>query len=114
MMSMIIIAVVVGIIVANNREQLQMSTAVMLVVVLHCSLGFALGIWGTRRWVRSEKQRTTIGIEVGMQNSGLAVALAVTHFGPLAAVPGAIFSVWQNVFGAIFAAYRRRRSFDGS
>jgi BASS family bile acid:Na+ symporter len=109
-MSMIIISLVVGIIVASNREQLQASMTVMLVVVLHCSLGFALGILGTRRWVRSEKQRTTIGIEVGMQNSGLAVALAVTHFGPLAAVPGAIFSVWQNVFGAIFAAVRRRRS----
>jgi BASS family bile acid:Na+ symporter len=49
-----------------------------------------------------------------MQNSGLAVALAVTHFGPLAAVPGAIFSVWQNLFGAAFAAYRRRKPFQDS
>jgi BASS family bile acid:Na+ symporter len=114
LLSMIIIAAVVGIIVASNRGQLQMSAVVLLVVVLHCSLGFALGILGTRRWVRSERQRTTIGIEVGMQNSGLAVALAVTHFGPLAAVPGALFSVWQNVFGAAFAAYSRRRSRDGS
>jgi BASS family bile acid:Na+ symporter len=87
---------------------------VILVVVLHCSLGFLLGIWGTSRLVPSEKQRITIGIEVGMQNSGLAVALAVTHFGPLAAVPGAIFSVWQNLFGAAFAAYRRRKPFQDS
>lgn len=33
-----------------------------------------------------------------MQNSGLATSLAATHFAmyPLAAVPGAIFSVWHN------------------
>jgi BASS family bile acid:Na+ symporter len=110
--SMLIIAAVVGIIVANNHQQLHLSAMAMLVVVLHCSLGFVLGIRGTSRWVSSEKQRTTIGIEVGMQNSGLAVALAVTHFGPLAAVPGAIFSVWQNLFGAAYAAYRRRKPFQ--
>jgi BASS family bile acid:Na+ symporter len=108
--SMLIIAVVVGIIVAGSREQLQSSIGVFAVVVLHCSLGFALGIWGTRRMIPSARQRTTIGIEVGMQNSGLAIALAMAHFGAIAAVPGAIFSVWQNLFGAAFAAYHRRKS----
>ena len=108
--SMLIIAVVVGIIVAGSREQLQGSLGVFAVVVLHCSLGFALGIWGTRRMISSARQRTTIGIEVGMQNSGLAIALAMAHFGVTAAVPGAIFSVWQNLFGAAFAAYHRRKS----
>jgi BASS family bile acid:Na+ symporter len=44
-----------------------------------------------------------------MQNSGLAVALAVTHFGPLAAVAGALFSVWHNVTGPLLAAVWRRR-----
>ncbi len=107
--SMLIIALVVGIIVANNREQLHASGPTLAVVVLHCTLGFVLGIAGTRKLVPSQRQRTTIGIEVGMQNSGMAVALAMAHFSPLAAVPGAIFSVWQNVFGVAFAAYRRRR-----
>jgi BASS family bile acid:Na+ symporter len=109
--SMFIIALVVGIIVASNRAQLQAAAPVFVVVVLHCTLGFVLGIGGTRKLVPSERQRTTIGIEVGMQNSGMAVALALAHFGPLAAVPGAIFSVWQNLFGAAFAAYRRRRAY---
>ena len=45
-----------------------------------------------------------------MQNSGLAVALATANFAanPLAALPGAIFSAWQNISGAIFAGWRRR------
>ena len=40
-----------------------------------------------------------------MQNSGLATSLAGTAFPDLAmaTVPGAIFSVWQNISGAILA-----------
>jgi BASS family bile acid:Na+ symporter len=45
-----------------------------------------------------------------MQNSGLAAGLARTYMTPEAALPGAIFSVWHNVSGAVLAAYWRRRS----
>jgi len=40
-----------------------------------------------------------------MQNSGLASGLATTSFPNLAmtTVPGAIFSVWHNISGAIIA-----------
>jgi BASS family bile acid:Na+ symporter len=38
-----------------------------------------------------------------MQNSGLGVALALKYFGPMAALPGAVFSVWHNIRGAILA-----------
>ena len=53
---------------------------------------------------------TAIAIEVGMQNSGLAVSLAAANFAanPLATLPGAIFSVWHNIAGSIFAGIRRR------
>jgi BASS family bile acid:Na+ symporter len=57
-----------------------------------------------------EKIARTIAIEVGMQNSGLAVALATKYFGALAALPGAIFSVWHNVSGSLIASYWGRRS----
>lgn len=39
----------------------------------------------------------TIAIEVGMQNSGLSVALAIKFFVSLSAVPGAIFIIWHNL-----------------
>ncbi|HMB77623.1 MAG TPA: bile acid:sodium symporter, partial [Kiloniellaceae bacterium] len=48
--------------------------------------------------------------EVGMQNSGLAVTLASLHFSPLAALPGALFSLWHNVSGPLLASYWRRRA----
>ena len=46
-----------------------------------------------------------ISIEVGMQNSGLATSLAMMHFGAVAAIPGAIFSVWHNISGSLAANY---------
>ena len=56
-----------------------------------------------------EKKVTAIGIEVGMQNSGLAISLATANFAanPLATLPGAIFSVWHNISGTIYAGIRR-------
>lgn len=53
---------------------------------------------------------TAVAIEVGMQNSGLAVSLANTSFAmyPLAAVPGAVFSVWHNISGALFAMIMKK------
>ena len=51
-----------------------------------------------------------------MQNSGLATSLATVHFAtmPLAAVPGAVFSVWHNISGAIYANILARSAGDDS
>ncbi len=53
----------------------------------------------------------TISIEVGMQNSGLATALATKHFPalPLAAVPCAISAIMHSVIGSALATYWRLR-----
>jgi BASS family bile acid:Na+ symporter len=55
-----------------------------------------------------KKTSKTLSIEVGMQNSGLAVALAVKYFAPLAALPGALFSLWHNLTGSLLAAFWSR------
>ena len=49
----------------------------------------------------------TLAIEVGMQNSGLAAQLGKAYFSPLAALPGALFSVWHNISGSLLAGYWR-------
>ena len=53
----------------------------------------------------SASKTKAISVEIGMQNSGLATSLAGTAFPDLAmaTVPGAIFSVWHNISGAILA-----------
>jgi len=52
----------------------------------------------------------TLAIEVGMQNSGLGVALAVKYFSAAAALPGALFSIWHNLSGSLLAGYWSRHS----
>ena len=54
-------------------------------------------------------RKKAVSIEIGMQNSGLATSLAGSAFPDLAmaTVPGAIFSVWHNISGAVLAGIFR-------
>lgn len=72
-------------------------------------MGIGLGI--AKLFHVEYDKATAIAIEVGMQNSGLAVSLATANFAanPLATLPGAIFSVWHNLSGSVFASIRRQR-----
>lgn len=113
MVSTIAIATIIGIIVAHNAANiLSCSLTVAIVVILHNILGLALGYAATSLLGIGHEKRTAIAIEVGMQNSGLATSLATTHFAmfPMAAVPGAMFSVWHNFSGSIAAQLFRRLS----
>ena len=68
-------------------------------------LGLGIGYFVGRLLRLQQSKRVALSIEVGMQNSGLATSLAVMHFAsfPLATIPGAVFSVWHNISGAIVA-----------
>ena len=85
---------------------------IVLVVVLHNVCGLSLGYLIGRVLNLSDPKKRAISIEVGMQNSGLACSLATLHFAayPLATIPGAIFSVWHNISGAIVAYFYRRNA----
>jgi len=107
-LSMMIIAWIVGVIVGLNHDHLNVAGVVLIAVIAHNALGLSLGYWGSGFKKATNQQRRTVAIEVGMQNSGLAVALAIAHFGPMAAVPGAIFSIWHNVTGPLLASVWRR------
>lgn len=109
LVSMAAIAWIVGVIVALNHDRLGAAPRVLTAVAGLNALGLALGYGGARFAGLPERTRRTVAIEVGMQNSGLAVALAVAHFGPLTAVPGALFSIWHNVTGPLLATFWRNR-----
>ena len=91
----------------TSGKLLTSGVSILVAVVLHNLSGLILGYTAARLMGLPHSKRTAISIEVGMQNSGLASSLAATHFAahPLAAVPGAIFSVWHNISGAIAAKY---------
>jgi len=111
LISVAAIALIIAIIVALNRERLaSVGPLLLLAVALHNGAGLAAGYLGARILGRDRRTARTLAIEVGMQNSGLAVALALQHFPALAALPGALFSVWHNLSGALLAAIWARRS----
>jgi BASS family bile acid:Na+ symporter len=111
--SSVAIAFIVAIIISANANKLMAGGLVIVVVVmLHNICGLSLGyLIGTLLGL-SEAKKRAISIEVGMQNSGLASSLATIHFAayPLATIPGAIFSVWHNISGALVAYLYRKKS----
>ncbi|MDR2468644.1 MAG: bile acid:sodium symporter family protein [Spirochaetaceae bacterium] len=106
LISLIAIVMIVAAVVAANSARIMTSgMLIALVVICHNLLGYATGYVFAKLCRMNNAQRNTIAIEVGMQNSGLATALAATHYAamPLAAIPGALFSVWHNISGSIVA-----------
>ncbi len=99
-----IIACVIGL---NRATLLDFPVLVMLAVLLHISLGFGLGYLGGRLAGLSSRDARTVGVEVGMQNSGLGVTLAMRYFSAAAALPGAIFSLAQNLAGIVWIRFWR-------
>lgn len=110
LLSMLAIVLIIAIIVALNVDNIAAAGwLIALAVVLHNAVGLGAGYW--LGWLVARDLRTarTLAIEVGMQNSGLAVALAVQYFSAAAAIPGALFSIWHNLSGAAMAALWSRR-----
>jgi BASS family bile acid:Na+ symporter len=109
MVSSITIIFIVGIIVAANAESIRgVGLRTALAVMLHNIIGLTLGFYVARLFGMEIPKARAVSIEVGMQNSGLGVALARAHFGALAALPSAMFSVWHNVSGSLLAWWWRK------
>ncbi len=104
--SVIAICLIVAAVVSHNAEKI-MSTGVLVfvVVILHNLLGYACGFLVGKLLQLNIAKTKALSIEIGMQNSGLATSLAGTAFPTLAmaTVPGAVFSVWHNISGAVLA-----------
>ncbi|UXH46037.1 bile acid:sodium symporter family protein [Rossellomorea vietnamensis] len=106
LISVLAIIIIVSAVVSANVANIASSGAIIFTaVILHNLFGLGLG-YGTGVLMRlDEGTRRAISIEVGMQNSGLGVALATAHFGPLAALPSVIAAVWHNISGPILATF---------
>lgn len=100
------IVIICGYAVASNQERIStVGWKVFLMVVLLNALGFGSG-WFLGRWYGFDfRHRMTLSIEIGMQNAGLGVALALKHFGPETALPGALFAGWCVLTSAGASSY---------
>ena len=111
-----IVAIVAAIIAGSKAQILQSGLMILGIVALHNGLGYLLGYWASRMFKLAEIDCRAVSIEVGMQNSGLGVALAATHFAasPLTALPSAIFSLWHNISGPALATYWAAKNKDSA
>ena len=104
--SVLAIILIIGVIVTLNHDNIPVVAIPLLAAIFwHNLLGLSGGYFLSRFLGLEERVCRTIAIEVGMQNSGLAVALAQTYFTALSALPGAIFSIWHNITGSVLAWY---------
>jgi len=103
--SVISIVFITSYVIAANKERLGYATLiVILAVAFHNGMGMFLGYIAGYIIKLSHIKRKTLSIEVGMQNAGLGVILALKHFGKDVAIPAAIFTVWC-ILTASFLVY---------
>jgi BASS family bile acid:Na+ symporter len=78
-------------------------------VVLHNLTGLTIGYFAARGVGMSNYKAKAISFEIGMENGGLAMALALAHLAPLAFIPAAIFNLVHNITGPAIATFWRNR-----
>lgn len=106
LISVAAIITIVSAVVSGNAATIASSGLIIFTaVMLHNGFGLMLGYFAGKMMGQDEVNRRAISIEVGMQNSGLGVALATAHFGPLAALPSVLAAAWHNISGPILATY---------
>ncbi len=106
----IAIVIICSYAVAANQERIAVVGGwVILAVILVNALGYLLGWQLARLYGFDAHHRLTLSIEIGMQNAGLGVALALKHFDPQSALPGALFAFWCILTAAGASSWLRRR-----
>jgi bile acid:Na+ symporter, BASS family len=111
--SILAIVLIIGIVVALNSDSLAVISGMIIgAVILHNLTGICIAYAITKKLNYDERTCRTIAIEVGMQNSGLCVALATQFYGSVAALPGAVFSLWHNLSGSLLAGYWSKKNED--
>jgi BASS family bile acid:Na+ symporter len=100
-----IIAIMASVVALNAAKMATMALVLAVAVMLHNSAGLLLGYYAGKIVGMSEKKSRAVTFEIGMENSGLTVALALAHLDPMAALPGAVMTVWEYLSGSMLASY---------
>ncbi|AXH99809.1 bile acid:sodium symporter family protein [Sporosarcina sp. PTS2304] len=114
LISVLAILIIVSAVTSANGENVATAGFIVFIAVfLHNGFGLFLGYLIARLLGLNENDRRAISIEVGMQNSGLGVALATAHFGALAALPSVWGAIWHNISGPILATFWSKKPLKG-
>ena len=111
-LSVLFILLIVGFVLAAKKSLILENWFVLFFAVFFLHLGgFFLGFISGKLFGRNPVDCRTFGIEVGMQNSGLGMALASKHFSQLPMVPApcALSAVIHCVIGSFLATWWNRK-----
>ena len=107
------IVVITSYVVAANRSNLGMATIILFAaVIFHNIAGLVLGYLAGSMAKYTFVRKKTLSIEIGMQNAGLGVILALEHFSDKVAIPAAIFTIWCIISASLlinFWSYLEKR-----
>jgi len=94
--------------VAANQERIAQTPLVVFFLVVALNAGGYLAGWLVGGLLKFDhKYQITLAVEIGMQNAGLGVALALKHFSPETALPGALFAVWCILTAAGLSRWKK-------
>jgi len=116
LLSMAGIGVIIVVITAAGRDSLlDIGFLLILACLLHNCTGYLLGYWICRLAGMDERSCRTIGLEVGMQNGGLASGIAM-QMGKVATIglAPAVFGPMMNITGSSLATWWRGKPANGS
>lgn len=105
--SMLGIAYIILVVTASGAASLKSVGAILIIVVIvHNVFGYILGYFSAKLLKLNEADARAVALEVGMQNAGLASALA-NEMGKIATVglASAIFGPTMNITGSVLANY---------
>ena len=97
--------------VAANQERIEQTPWMIFLLVVTLNAGGYLAGWIIAKLCSFERRyQITLAVEIGMQNAGLGVALALKHFEPETALPGALFAVWCIITAAGMTRWLRKKT----
>jgi BASS family bile acid:Na+ symporter len=100
------IVVITSYVVARNKGNLNIATAIVFIaVIVHNLLGMLLGFFAGAAAKFDFRRKKTLAIEIGMQNAGLGVVLALKHFSEKTAIPAAIFTIWCIISASLLVNF---------
>ncbi|WP_396145398.1 bile acid:sodium symporter family protein [Anaerospora sp.] len=105
-----IITIMSSVVALNAAKMATMALVLCVAVAIHNIAGLVLGYYAGKAVGMNEKKSWAVTFEIGMENSGLAVALALAHLDPMAALPGAVMTVWEYMTGSLLASYWGNKS----
>ena len=105
------IVFICSMVIALNRDYLAAVTGVVLVTCLALNLyGMTTGYGVGALFRMDTRRRRALSIEIGMQNAGLGVVLALKHLDERAAIPAALFVFVCIITASLASAWWQRNA----